>query len=109
MVDRVYKSEIPALRKKLERLNAAFAESRARTDWANLRVEPLLQHARTLEQRLRSPKFSREVSRLRKGVVMFHSDLVYLRTNVRALEEFLASARLSQGRTRKARPPRQAR
>ena len=37
------------------------------------------------------PDFAKEYSRLRRGVVMFHSDLVYLRDNVKALEKTLES------------------
>jgi hypothetical protein len=40
---------------------------------------------------LESGEFSREFSRLTKGVELFHSDLVYFRTNVRGLEKLLQS------------------
>lgn len=56
-----------------------------RTDWTKLRVEPLLEHVKRLDQILTSPKFARETVRLRKGVAMFHADLVYLRTNMKAM------------------------
>jgi len=46
---------------------------------------------RSLEQLLESGKFSQESSRLTKGVELFHSDLVYLKTNVRGLEKLLQS------------------
>ena len=52
-------------------------------------IEPLLEHVKFLERLLRSPKFARETARLRRGVVMFHSDLVYLRENVKALRAIL--------------------
>jgi len=91
MVDRVYKRDLHALRKILERLRLDFSKVNSSTNWTKLRIEPLLKHARSLEQRMRSDEFSREFSRLRKGVVQFHSDLVYLRTNVKALEEILRS------------------
>lgn len=89
MVDRAYKGDLPRLRKDLEQLREEFARLPTTTDWAKLRVEPLLKHAEALEQLLESEEFSKESSRLRKGVVLFHSDLVYLRTNVKALKEIL--------------------
>jgi hypothetical protein len=88
-VDRVYKEDIPASRRALEELNRQFSRLDSRTDWSKLRIEPLLEHARTLERLLRSPKFSRETSRLRRGVVMFYSDLVYFRENLKALKVIL--------------------
>ena len=88
-MDRVYKEDIPASRRALEELKRQFSRLDSKTDWSKLRIEPLLEHARTLERLLRSPRFSRETSRLRRGVVMFHSDLVYLRENVRALKVIL--------------------
>ena len=36
-----------------------------------------------------------EASRLRKGVELFHSDLVYLRVNVKGLERVLESEKKS--------------
>jgi len=91
MVDRVYKGDIPRLKKELLRLKGEFSGLDSKTDWAKLRIEPLLQHAEALEERLNSSEFSKEFSRLRKGVSMFHSDLVYLRDNVKALEGVLES------------------
>jgi predicted nuclease with TOPRIM domain len=91
MVDRVYKAGIPALRKALENLKTEFSRLNAKTDWMKVRVEPLLQHVKQLEQQLRS----QGSSRLTKGVRMFHSDLVYLRENVNALKEVLQSERKS--------------
>ena len=89
MVDKVYKADIPRLKKALIRLKKEFSSLDSGTDWAKLRVEPLLKHAEALDRLMRQPGFSREYSRLRKGVVMFHSDLVYLRKNVKALEKAL--------------------
>ena len=42
---------------------------------------------------MESEEFSKESSRLSKGVAQFHSDLVYFRTNVKALKEILKSER----------------
>ena len=89
MVDRVYKAGIRQLRKDLEELRREFAKLRLNTDWVRLRVDPVLEHARELERRLLSKKFSGEFSRLTKGVALFHSDLVYLRTNVKELTRLL--------------------
>ena len=91
MVDRVYKAAIPQLREELVRLKAEFSRLDSGTDWTRLRVEPLLRHAEALERLLSQPDFAKEYSRLRKGVVMFHSDLVYLRDNVKALKKALES------------------
>jgi hypothetical protein len=92
-VDRVYKDGIPSARKALEKLKQKFSGFDSRTDWTKLRIDPLLDHTRSLERLLRSPKFSRETSRLTRGVVMFHSDLVYLQENVKALKTILQSER----------------
>jgi hypothetical protein len=91
LVDRVYKAGIPRLKEALVRLRKDFSGLDSGTDWVKLRIEPLLEHAEALERLLDSPDFSKEYSRLRKGVVMFHSDLVYLRENVNALEKMLES------------------
>ncbi|MDG6954862.1 MAG: hypothetical protein JRN33_07795 [Nitrososphaerota archaeon] len=91
MVDRVYKAGIPELKNSLLKLKQGFSSLDSGTDWTKLRVEPLLRHAVSLENLLGSPDFASEFSRLRKGVVMFHSDLVYLRENVAALEKILES------------------
>jgi hypothetical protein len=91
MVDRVYKDDIPALKNALVRLADEFSALDSGTDWTRLRIEPLLKHAEALEELLGSPGFSNESSRLRGVVVMFHSDLVYLRENVKALEKILES------------------
>jgi len=68
MVDRVYKSDIPALRKDLENLKNDFSGLGLKMDWKKLRIEPLLHHARFLERVLRSEKFSQEAARLTRGV-----------------------------------------
>lgn len=91
MVDRVYKAGIPQLRETLAKLKEEFSGLDSGTDWAKLRVEPLLKHAEELERLLNRPDLAKEYSRLRSGVVMFHSDLVYLRENVKALEKTLES------------------
>ena len=95
MVDRMYKADLPRLRKTLEKLRENFSNLDSKTDWTKLRIEPLLKHLDSLEQLLRSKEFSRELSRLRKGVGLFHSDLVYLRENIKGLEKLLESERKS--------------
>jgi hypothetical protein len=104
-MDRSYKEDIPRARKALEELKKEFSSVASTTDWTKLRIEPLLDHVRSLELLLRSPRFARETARLRRGVVMFHADLVYLRENVKALKEILAVEKeLSPGRpVRRAR------
>jgi molecular chaperone GrpE (heat shock protein) len=92
MVDKVYKEDLPRLRRALEEVRAGFSKiDSPKTDWAKLRIEPLLKHLDSLEQVLRSKEFSQETSHLRTGVAMFHSDLVYLRDNVKALRKELRS------------------
>jgi predicted RNase H-like nuclease (RuvC/YqgF family) len=91
VVDKVYKKDLPALRNALEELRESFSNLSPKTDWTELRIEPLLKHLRSLEQLLESEEFSQEISRLTKGVELFHSDLVYFRTNVRGLEKVLQS------------------
>ncbi len=93
MVDRVYKGAFSSLRAELEGLRDGFLKFETRTDWTRLRIEPLLKHLDSLENILRSKRFAGEVSRLRRGVSMFHSDLVYLRLNVRELRKILNLAR----------------
>lgn len=95
-MDRVYKEDIPAAIVALEELRKAFSRFTPRTDWVKLRIEPLLQHARSLQRLLRSPKFSRETSRLTRGVVMFRSDLIYLRENLKALRTILEVEKKAQ-------------
>lgn len=98
MVDHVYKESIPKLRKALEKVRQDFVALRPKTDWNKLRVEPLLKHLDALEQLLKSKKFSQEFSRLRRGVELFHSDLVYFGTNVKGLERLLESEKKSSER-----------
>lgn len=97
-MDRSYKEDIPKLKKALEALKEEFSGVASTTDWISLRIEPLLAHARSLEGLLRSPKFARETARLRRGVVMFHADLIYLRENVKALKQMLAVEKQSSRR-----------
>ena len=89
-MDRSYKEDIPRAKRALEELRNEFAGVASTTDWKKLRIEPTLDHVKSLERVLRSPKFARETVRLRRGVVMFHADLIYLRENVKALKEILA-------------------
>lgn len=92
MVDRVYKKQLPRLRNDLEKLRESFSSlGSSRTNWTRLRIEPLLRHMNSLEQLLNAEEFSRESSRLTKGVRLFHSDLVYLRENVKELRKLLQS------------------
>ncbi len=96
MVDTVYKEDLPRLRKALEELRENFSNLDAPpTDWAKLRIDPLLKHLDSLEQLLHSGEFSREFSRLKKGVQLFHSDLVYFRENVNGLKKLLQSEKKS--------------
>jgi hypothetical protein len=96
MVDRAYKADLPRLRKALGELRENFSDLRSsETDWVKLRIDPLLKHLDSLEQLLHSSEFSPEFSHLRKGVVLFHSDLVYLRENVKGLKKLLESERKS--------------
>lgn len=92
-MDKVYKGDIPRHKRALKTLKLEFAGVVSKTDWTALRIEPLLEHVKTLERLLRSSQFSRETARLRRGVVMFRSDLIYLRTNIKALKEILARER----------------
>jgi hypothetical protein len=88
-MDRSYKEDIPKARKALTVLKRQFSAVPSTTDWIKLRIDPLLEHAKSLERLLRSPRFARETARLRRGVEMFHANLVYLRENVRALQKIL--------------------
>jgi hypothetical protein len=103
-MDRSYKEDIPRAKRTLEELKKKFSGVASSTDWTKLRIEPLLDHVKALERLLRSPKFARETERLRRGVVMFHSDLVYLRENVKTLKKILEVERSSH----RHRPARQA-
>ena len=103
-MDRSYKEDIRKTKRALEELKKEFSGVASTTDWAKLRIEPLLDHVKSLERLLRSPKFARETARLRRGVVMFHSDLVYLRENVKALKQVLDV----ETRSRRRRPVKRA-
>ena len=96
MVDKVYKADLPRLRNRLEKMREEFSSLDTKTKWTKLRIEPLLKHVESLEQLLHAPEFAREFTRLRKGVAMFHSDLVYLRENVKELEKILQSEKNKQ-------------
>ncbi len=89
-MDKVYKTDIPKYQNVLEDFKKGFSRIDSKTDWVRLRIDPLLDHVRRLEKILKSPHFSREKTRLRKGVAMFHSDLVHLRENIRILKAILA-------------------
>jgi hypothetical protein len=89
MVDRVYKADIPAIRKTLEKLRAEFSKLDSKTDWTKQRVDPLLRHVKQLEHQLKA----QGSSRLKQGVSMFHSDLVYFRENLKGLNKVLQSER----------------
>jgi len=96
MVDKVYKSALPRYRADLLRLRKDFSSlGSTRTNWIELRINPLLRHLDSLENLLHSEEYSLESSRLRKGVMLFHSDLIYLRDNIRGLERVLRSERKS--------------
>lgn len=101
MVDREYKKQLPALKKSLEKLRKDFSNLNSKTDWTKLRIEPLLKHLGSLEQLLASDEFSREFSRLTKGVELFHSDLDYFGKNVKGLENVLQTEKKSPGRRNK--------
>lgn len=108
-MDRTYKEDIAATSRALEQLKTEFSHLDSKTDWKNLRVRPLLEHARSLERLLRSPQFARETSRLPRGVPMFHSDLVYFRENIKALKAILELERRSHSRGHRTSKPRAAR
>ena len=101
MVDRVYKCNLPALRKILERQRADLALLRPKSDWLRQRVDHLLRHARSLETILQSGELSQRSYRLTRGVVFLHSDLVYLRTNVKGLEEVIRREMITHGRQKR--------
>lgn len=90
-MDKSYKEDIPKFRAILEEMRLEFSGLDSTTDWVSLRVEPLLDHVVRLDKLLRSPRFSRETARLRRGVAMFHADLVYLRTNIKELKAILTA------------------
>jgi hypothetical protein len=87
VVDRVYRSDLPRLRKTLLNIRKDFSQIDPSTDWVRLRVDPLLAHVDQLGAMLRAWDSSRQ-----SGVVpMLHSDLVYFRQNVKGLKRVLAS------------------
>lgn len=92
MVDHVYKGDLPALRQILEKLKQDLSERPAPPQWLRRRVEALIRHTKALEDILGTSELSKDSYRLRGGVVFLHSDLVYLRTNVKGLEELLRLA-----------------
>lgn len=102
-MDRSYKADIPRFRETLERLKEEFAGIDSKTDWVKLRIEPLLEHVARLERILKSPKFARQTARLNRGVVMFHADLVYLRTNIATLKTILSAGKHHDGSGARAR------
>lgn len=91
MVDRVYRSDLPRLRDELRKLRKEFSDLHPKNDWTRLRIEPLLRHVDLLQRSLASMGSSR----LSRGVRLYHSDLVYLRANVKGLREILQSERES--------------
>ena len=109
MVDRAYKRSLPEFRATLERLRREFDALQPSTDWGALRIRPLLAHVRTLERLARSPTFSKEFARLRRGVDSFHSDLVYLQTNARSLRTLLEVERARLRAARRSLPSRSRR
>jgi len=104
-MDRSYKEDIPKMKRALQELKKEFSGVASTTDWTKLRIDPLLDHMESLERVLRSPKFARETARLRQGVVMFHSDLVYLRENIKALKQILDVEKRSHQPKRVTRAP----
>lgn len=110
-MDRVYKEDVPAAIEALEQLRAELTELTPRTDWIGLRIEPLLAHARALVAVMRSPRHARATTRLSRGVVMFRSDLIYLRDNLRSLRAIVAAEKAAHApagatATRPTRPRR---
>jgi hypothetical protein len=97
-MDHVYKESIPRIIASLEKLKSEFAKVQSTTDWTHLRVEPLLRHARHLDELLKSKQFSGEVDRLRRGVGMFHADLVYFRESLQGLKKVLETEKRAAAR-----------
>lgn len=95
MVDRVYKSSLPKFNNDLKELRKEFSDLGSNTDWVRLRINPLLKHLNSLEDLLEQKQYSKEFARLTKGVALFHSDLVYFRTNIKELEKLLKSEKRS--------------
>jgi hypothetical protein len=105
-MDKAYQSDIPAYRKTLQALQREYSRILPATDWARLRIEPLLEHVAALDRRLRAREFPRERTRLRRGVRMFRSDLVYLRANIKALKAILAGEQRRGTKNQSSRPDR---
>src|ERR1700722_680410 len=97
-VDRSYKQDIPSVIKRLEHMRDQFAAIDSKTDWTRLRIEPLLEHAKSLDRLIHAKQFARETTRLRRGVAMFHADLVYFRDNIRGLNKVLESEKKGAAR-----------
>jgi len=89
MVDRVYRSDLPRLRKILLNMKKELSQMGPSTDWVRLRIDPLLAHVDQLRAMIRIW----DSSRRRGGVPMLHSDLIYFRENVKGLKLVLASER----------------
>jgi hypothetical protein len=89
-MDKVYKEDIPRHKKALSELKREFSRIQTHTAWIPLRIDPLLRHVKSLERLFQSPKFTAERTRLRNGVSLFRSDLVYLRENIKSLKVILA-------------------
>lgn len=89
MVDKVYQNAWTDFRRDLVKLKEEFAKIDVSTDWTRLRIDPLLEHLKLLENRVNS---WRDLH-LRGAVPMLHSDLVYFRDNVRGLKKVLISER----------------
>lgn len=96
MVDRVYRSDLPRLRKILLKMRKEFVEIGAPTDWVRIRIDPLLAHLEQLNRMVRIW----DSARRQQGVSMLHSDLVYFRENVIGLERVLAAERKRSGNRR---------
>ena len=92
MVDRVYKESFRGFQADLRELRQGFARLDPKTDWNRLRIGPLLKHVDSLDPIIQSKRFAKELSRLTRGVAMFHSDLVYLRQNIQELRRTLCLA-----------------
>jgi hypothetical protein len=99
-MDRTYKQDIPSVIKRLEHIRDEFGAIESKTDWIRLRIEPLLEHAKSLDRLINTRQFARETARLSRGVEMFHADLVYFRENVQGLRKVLESERKSATRRR---------
>jgi hypothetical protein len=96
VADRTYKGELPRVRRALEELKEDSSSlDSLRAEWVKLRSDLLLKHLDSLEQFFKSRGASEESARLRKGALLFQSDLAYLRENVKELEKFLRFERES--------------